>query len=115
MMILDLNLIFIHNNYCTYLQNIVHGDFSIPSITLFRRDNKTNISKPESQEDTPMNPITNNQSDQEFIQDVIFVKETIKNLEDSVYRYYPKQYSAILPMLHRAYDNMALIMYRISK
>ena len=62
-----------------------------------------------------MKPIMNDTDNQTFMQDVMFVKETIKNLEDSVYSYYPKQYSAILPMLHRAYDNMALIMYKISK
>ena len=62
-----------------------------------------------------MKPIMNDTDNQTFMQDVMFVKETIKNLEDSVYRYYPKQYSSILPMLHKAYDNMAFIMYRISK
>ena len=62
-----------------------------------------------------MKPIMNNTDNKTFMQDVMFVKESIKNLEDSVYRYYPKQYSSILPMLHRAYDNMALIMYKISK
>ena len=62
-----------------------------------------------------MKPIMNNIDNQAFIQDVIFVKETIKNLEDTVFKYYPKQYHSILPMLHKAYDNMALIMYKISK
>lgn len=62
-----------------------------------------------------MKPITNTSDSQEFIQDVIFVKETIKNLEDTVYQYYPKQYSSILSMLHKAYDNMALIMYKINR
>ena len=32
-----------------------------------------------------MKPIMNNIDNQAFIQDVIFVKETIKNLEDTVF------------------------------
>lgn len=48
----------------------------------------------------------------EFVKDVIFIKELIKNLEDTVYYYYPKQHSDILPYLHKAYDNMTYILYR---
>lgn len=62
-----------------------------------------------------MKPIMNNIDNQAFVQDVMFVKETIENLEDTVYKFYPKQYSDILPMLHKAYDNMAFILYKISK
>lgn len=56
-----------------------------------------------------------NNDTQIFINDVIFVKEQIKNLEDTVYFFHPKQYSDILPYLHKAYDNMAFIMYRLNK
>lgn len=50
-----------------------------------------------------------------FINDVIFAKETIKALEDSIYLYYPKNYFDVLPLLHKAYDNLALALYRLNK
>ncbi len=49
----------------------------------------------------------------EYINDVEFIKGLIKNLEDTVYNYYPKNYSDILSYLHKAYDNMALISYKL--
>jgi len=54
---------------------------------------------------------TNNQ----FIQDVIFTKNSIKDLEDSIYMYYPKKYYDVLPLLHKAYDSIALTLYRLNK
>ncbi len=50
-----------------------------------------------------------------FMNDIIFIKETIKTLEDTVYQYYPKNYHEILPWLHKAYDNLSLAMYRLEK
>lgn len=46
-----------------------------------------------------------------FIEDVIFAKETIKRLEDSIYLYYPKDYCDVLPLLHKSYDGLALALY----
>ena len=51
----------------------------------------------------------------EFINDVIFIKEMIKNLEDTVYYYYPKRHFDILPFLHKAYDNMTFILYKAER
>lgn len=50
-----------------------------------------------------------------FINDVIFAKETIKDLEDSIYLYYPKSYIDVLLLLHKAYDNLAFALYRLEK
>lgn len=50
-----------------------------------------------------------------FINDVIFAKETIKELEDSIYLYYPKNYFDVLPLLHKSYDSLALALYRLNK
>ena len=54
-------------------------------------------------------------SNNEFINEVIFLKETIKTLEDTVYYYYPKNYCEILPYLHKAYDTMSVTLYRLNK
>lgn len=62
-----------------------------------------------------MKPISESAESKKFINDVIFIKEMIKNLEDTIYYYYPKQYSDILPFLHYAYDKMALIQYKLTK
>lgn len=51
----------------------------------------------------------------QFISDMIFAKETIKVLEDSIYLYYPKNYCDVLPLLHKSYDNLALALYRLNK
>lgn len=51
----------------------------------------------------------------EFINDVIFIKEMIKNLEDTVYYYYPKRHFDILPFLHKAYDNMTFILCKAER
>ena len=50
-----------------------------------------------------------------FIQDIIFTKNSIKDLEDSIYIYYPKKYYDVLPLLHKAYDSIALTLYRLNK
>lgn len=50
-----------------------------------------------------------------FINDVVFTKEAIKSLQDSIYRYYPENCFEVLPLLHKAYDNLALTIYRLSK
>ena len=50
-----------------------------------------------------------------FINDVMFAKETIKNLQDSIYRYYPETCFEVLPLLHESYDNLALSIYRLTK
>ena len=51
----------------------------------------------------------------QFVNDVIFAKETIKLIEDSIYLYYPKSYLDILPLLHKSYDSLALALYRMDK
>lgn len=51
----------------------------------------------------------------QFINDVIFAKETITALEDSIYLYYPKSYGDILPLLHKSYDSLAMALYRLNK
>lgn len=51
----------------------------------------------------------------QFINDVMFAKETIKVLEDSIYLYYPKNYLDVLPLLHKSYDSLALALYRLDK
>ena len=51
----------------------------------------------------------------QFINDVIYAKETIKLLEDSIYLYYPKSYLDVLPLLHKSYDSLALALYRLDK
>lgn len=51
----------------------------------------------------------------QFVNDVIFAKETITALEDSIYLYYPKSYCDVLPLLHKAYDSLALALYRLGK
>jgi len=55
-----------------------------------------------------------NESNQ-FINDVIFAKETIKTLEDTIYAYYPKKHFDVLPLLHKAYDSLAFALYRLKK
>ena len=50
-----------------------------------------------------------------FINDVIFAKDTIKFLEDSIYIYYQNKHFDILPLLHKAYDSLALALYRLNK
>ena len=62
-----------------------------------------------------MKPLIENSENKKFISEVTFIKEMIKNLEDTVYYYYPKQYSDILPYLHKAYDNMTYILYRAER
>ena len=59
-----------------------------------------------------MNSIKNNN---QFVTDILFVKETVKTLEDTVFEYYPKKYFDILPLLHKAYDNLSLVLYRLEK
>ena len=54
---------------------------------------------------------TNNQ----FINDVMFAKEIIKTLEDTIFVYYPKKHFDVLPLLHKAYDNLSLTLYRLEK
>ena len=54
-------------------------------------------------------------SNNQFIQDIIFTKNSIKDLEDSIYIYYPKKYYDVLPLLHKAYDSIALTLYRLNK
>ena len=54
---------------------------------------------------------TNNQ----FINDVVFAKEIIKTLEDTIYEYYPKKHFDVLPLLHKAYDSLSLALYRLEK
>lgn len=51
----------------------------------------------------------------QFTNDIIFIKETIKVLEDNIYEHYPHNYFDILPLLHKAYDNMSLALYRSQK
>ena len=51
----------------------------------------------------------------QFINDVMFAKETIKLLEDSIYLYYPKTYLDVLPLLHKSYDSLALALYRLDR
>lgn len=58
------------------------------------------------------NPLRKNN---QFINDVIFAKKTIKMLEDSIYLYYPKKHFDILPLLHKAYDNLSFVLYRLGK
>lgn len=62
-----------------------------------------------------MKPMIENTENKKFIDEVIFIKEMIKNLEDTIYYYYPKKHSDVLPFLHYAYDKMALIQYRLTK
>lgn len=50
-----------------------------------------------------------------FINDMIFAKETIKLLEDSIYIYYPKDYCDVLPLLHKSYDGLVMALYRLNK
>ena len=50
-----------------------------------------------------------------FINDVIFAKEAIKALEDTIYLYYPKNHFDVLPLLHKSYDSLALALYRLNK
>lgn len=52
---------------------------------------------------------------EKYITDVIFIKEIIKTLEDSIYDSVPDKCHDILPLLHKSYDNMALILYRLNK
>ena len=58
------------------------------------------------------NPIHKNN---QFMNYVIFAKETIKALEDSIYLYYPKSYCDDLPLLHKSYDSLALALYHLNK
>ena len=51
----------------------------------------------------------------QFINDIVFVKEMIKTLEDTIYGYYPKKYFDVLPLLHKAYDSLSLALYRFEK
>ncbi len=51
----------------------------------------------------------------QFKHDVLFAKDTIKTLEDTVFMYYPKKYHEILPLLHRAYDQLSLTWYKLEK
>lgn len=49
----------------------------------------------------------------QFIYDIVFAKEVVKILMDTVFEYYPKKYADILPHLHKAYDELSLSLYRI--
>ena len=51
----------------------------------------------------------------QFINDVVFAKEMIKTLEDTIYEYYPKKYFDVLPLLHKAYDSLSFALYRLGK
>ena len=51
----------------------------------------------------------------QYMNDVVFAKDTIKTLEDTIYQYWPKEYFEVLPLLHKAYDSLALALYRLSK
>lgn len=50
-----------------------------------------------------------------FKNEVLFAKEIIKTLEDTVYDYYPKKHFDILPLLHKAYDSLSFALYRLEK
>lgn len=50
-----------------------------------------------------------------FINNLMFAKDTIKLMEDSIYIYYPKNHFDVLPLLHKAYDNLSLALYRLNK
>ena len=43
-----------------------------------------------------------------FLNDLMFPKDTIKFMEDSIYIYYPQNHFDVLPLLHKAYDNLSL-------
>ena len=51
----------------------------------------------------------------QFIIDILFAKEIIKTLEDTLMDYYPNKYLEILPLLHKSYDSLALALYRLEK
>ena len=51
----------------------------------------------------------------QYMNDVVFAKDTIKTLEDTIYLYCPKDYFEVLPLLHKAYDSLALALYRLGK
>ena len=57
---------------------------------------------------------TDNKNNQ-FINDILFAKDTIKSLEDKIFSYYPKIGYDILPWLHKAYDNLTFVLYRLNK
>ena len=57
----------------------------------------------------------NNVKQKPFVGDILFAKETIKTLEDTIYEYYPKKYFDVLPLLHKAYDSLSMAVYRLEK
>lgn len=59
--------------------------------------------------------MTHSTRNNQFINDVIFAKETIKSLEDSIYLYYSNSYHDVLPLFHKAYDSLSLALYRLNK
>ena len=59
-----------------------------------------------------MNLIKNNN---QFVTDILFAKEIVKTLEDTVFEYYPKNCFDILPLLHKEYDNLSFVLYRLEK
>ena len=54
-------------------------------------------------------------SENQYIKDVMFVKEMIKSLEDTIFNYYHKNHFDVLPLIHKAYDNLSLTLYRLQK
>ena len=59
--------------------------------------------------------MTNFRPRNQFITDILFAKEIIKTLEDTIMNYYPKKHLDILPLLHKSYDSLSLALYRLGK
>ncbi len=57
----------------------------------------------------------NNVSKNQYIMDILFTKEMIKTLEDTVMDYYPQKHFEILPLFHKAYDSLSLALYKLEK
>ena len=51
----------------------------------------------------------------QFVTDILFAKETVKTLEDTVFEYYSENCFDILPLLHKAYDNLSFVLYHLEK
>lgn len=57
----------------------------------------------------------NTNSKNQYITDILFTKEMIKTLEDTIMDYYPQKHFEILPLFHKAYDNLSLALYKLEK
>lgn len=50
-------------------------------------------------------------NEKSFATDVVFAKDVIKDMIDSIHDYCPSDYHMLLPTLHKAYDCMTLIQF----